>query len=96
MKNLKCSNCNGDLSFDPQGRVIPCKECLETERGEGFTEGLDRGWEEGQHDYQKEIFRDIYKKGYEDCFMALKKEYAPDWVLRFAADDAQQGYKFEE
>lgn len=96
MSELKCSECNGVLTLDLQGRVIPCEECMGAEHNEGVSEGMDQGWDEGHHHFQKEIFRDVYKRGYEDCYMALTKEHVSDWILRFAADDAQQDYNFED
>lgn len=92
MKDLKCSVCNGDLTLDLTERVVPCKDCLQTERGEGFSEGMDRGYENGYNDLLNTVFKGIFKLGYETCYMKLTNDYAPEWVLQFAAEDAEQEY----
>lgn len=96
MKNLKCSECNGDLFLDLKRRIKPCQTCLDEKAGESFEEGLDEGYQEGYHELLKNVFRNIYKQGYKDCYMVLTNEYVSDWVLRHAADDAQEKYIQDE
>jgi hypothetical protein len=79
-----CSKCKSELSLDGQDRIIPCKECLEQEHGEGFSEGYDDGRDENMEN----LVNSAYKKGYADCHMELTKEWISEWQLNFAVERA--------
>lgn len=88
-----CSECGSEVSFDALQRVLPCTTCKDGSYDAGFHAGHDSGYTSGRNDQALQIFKSIYKLGYSDCYMKLTNDWASNWMLRFAAEDAWNAHK---